>query len=169
MRIELRKPELNDAALVQNSAMGAFFLWLFCRYYQHYKKECPTLTITFLVLPLILHKSTVKLICSTQKASGIHLFAGKIQKKREAIFTIHERTLQLRSLTFDSLSIAEVAGLLEIDTKTATLIVRCDDSELDLPLLSDDLKKIHACCDKLAYWFAEVSEQQIAKTLMVDF
>lgn len=169
MRIELRTPELNDAALVQNSAMGAFFLWLFCRYYRKYKRESPSVTIGFLVLPLILHKATVKLICSTQKASGIHLFAGKIQKKKESIFTIHERTLQLRSLTFESLSVAEVAGLIEIDTKTATLIVRCDDSELDLPLLSDDLKKIHACCDKLAYWFSEVSDQQVAKTLMVDF
>ena len=169
MRIELRTPELNDAALVQNSALGAFFLWVFCRYYQQYKKESPTITISFLVLPLILHKATVTLICSTQKASGIHLFAGKIQKKKEAIFTIHERTLQLRSLTFESLSLAEDAGLIEIDVKTATLRVRCDGSEVDLPLLSDELKKIHACCDKLAFWFSEVSDQQIAKTLMVDF
>ena len=166
MRIELRTPELNDAALVQNSALGAFFLWVFCRYYQQYKKESPTITISFLVLPLILHKATVTLICSTQKASGIHLFAGKIQKKKEAIFTIHERTLQLRSLTFESLSVAEDAGLIEIDVKTATL---SDGSEVDLPLLSDELKKIHACCDKLAFWFSEVSDQQIAKTLMVDF
>ncbi|KGD77790.1 hypothetical protein ID11_05790 [Pantoea vagans] len=165
----MKTPELNDAALVQNSAMGAFFLWLFCRYYQQYKMEYPTVTISFLVLPLILHKATVKLICSTQKASGIHLFAGKIQKRREAIFTIHERTLQLRSLTFESLSVAEAAGLIEINAKAATLIARRDDSEIDLPLLSDDLKKIHACCDKLAYWFSEVSDQQIARTLMVDF
>lgn len=169
MRVELRTPMLNDAALVQNSTMGAFFLWLFCRYYQKYKKDSPTIIIVFLVLPLILHKETVKIISSTQKASGIHLFAGKIQKNREAIFTIHERTLQLRSLTFESLAVAEVSGLLEIDSETAKLIVRFDDSELDLPLFSDEMRNIHTCCDKLAYWFSEVSDQQLSKTLMVDF
>lgn len=165
----MRKPGLNDAALVQNSAMGAFFLWMFCRYYQKYNNQPPTMAIGFLVLPLILHKATVKIICSTQKASGIHLFAGKVQKKKEAIFTIHERTLQLRSLTFESLQIAEVAGLIDIDVKRAKLIARNVESELDIPVLSDELKKVHSCCDKLAYWFSEVSDQQIAKTLMVDF
>nr|WP_256137891.1 three component ABC system middle component [Serratia quinivorans] len=155
--------------MVQNSAMGAFFLWLFCRYYQQYKDGPPSITLAFLILPLILHKATVTLICSTQKSSGIHLFSGKIGKQKEALLAIHARALQLRPLTLESLGMAEAAGLIEIEARTAKLIFKNIQSEFTTSLLPDELKKLTTCCDKLAYWFSESSEQQIAKTLMVDF
>ena len=161
--------DLNDATLVQNSAMGAFFIWYFCFQYQKYKNESPSLILSFLLFPLILHKSTSKIICTTNKSSGIHLLAGKLGKQREILLSIHTRAFQLRSLTLESIGIAEVSGLLKIEMETASLIAQNKENKLFLPLLSDDLNKLKTCCDKLAYWFSEESEQQIMRTLMVDF
>lgn len=60
MRIELRTPELNDAALVQNSALGAFFYGYFVGIINNTRRSLQLLLSVFLFyrlfyIKLLLH------------------------------------------------------------------------------------------------------------------
>ena len=67
---------LNEAAIVQNPALGAFALWKFGLAYQARNGDRAVLPLAFLVLPLILHEETRQVVLSTQKSSGLTLFAA---------------------------------------------------------------------------------------------
>jgi len=117
----IQSGRLSEAALVQNEALGAYALWKFGLGYQDRDVQAVALPLAFLVLPLILHGPTLAMVLSTHKASGLHLFAGKLGDKREDLLAIHSRALALRRLTLESLVRAEQSGIIRIEPMTATI------------------------------------------------
>ena len=160
---------LSEAALVQNEALGAYALWKFGLGYQDRDVHAAALPLAFLVLPLVLHGPTLAMVLSTHKASGLHLFAGKLGDKREDLLTIHSRALALRRLTLDSLVRAEQSGIIRIDPMTATIWSNGLYSGLGMPTLPERIRRLGPACERIGYWFAGLTDQQVVQTLKVRF
>lgn len=167
---EISQPvRLSEAALVQNEALGAYALWKFGLGFRERDDRAATLPLAFLILPLVLHTPTFAMVLSTHKTSGLHLFAGKLGERREELLAIHGRALALRQLGLESLMRAEQSGLIRIDPTTATMRAIGPYDDMAIPVLSERIRRIGPACEKIGYWFAALSDQQVAHTLKVEF
>jgi hypothetical protein len=169
MREVARPLHISEAALVQNQALGAYALWKFCLGYQDREGLPAVLPLAFLVLPLILHSPTLAMVLSTHKSSGLHLFAGKLGDKREDLLAIHGRALALRRLTLDSLVCAEQSGLIRIEPTMATIWSINPSEDLRMPALPERIRRLGPACERIGYWFAGLTDQQVVHTLRVEF
>lgn len=160
---------LSEAALVQNQALGAYAIWRFGLGFQERNGQPVSLPLVFLLLPLILHAPTLAMVLSTQKASGLHLFAGKLGGRREDLLAVHGRAMALRQLTLESLMVAEQSRLVRIDSSAATIWAFSPHHELLVPTLPERIRRIAPASEKIGYWFSGLSEQQVAHTLKVGF
>ena len=164
-----RVARLGEAAIVQNEALGAYAIWRFILGFQERDEQAVPLPLAFLLLPLVLHAPTLAIVLSTQKASGLHLFAGKLGEQREDLIAVHGRALVLRQLTLGSLVLAEQSRLVRIEPSTATVRAFSPHDGLQAPALPERIRRIAPACEKIGYWFSVLSDQQVAHTLKVDF
>ncbi len=169
MREVARPGRLSETALVQNEALGAYALWKFGLGYQDRDGHPAALPLSFLVLPLILHSPTLATVLSTHKASGLHLFAGKLGDKREDLLAIHDRALALRQLTLESLVRAEQSGLIRIEPTTAMIWSYGPYDGLGEPALPERIRRFGPACERIGYWFAGLADHQVVHTLRVEF
>ncbi|MCK1403506.1 hypothetical protein IVB45_01915 [Bradyrhizobium sp. 4] len=160
---------LSEIEIVQNPALGAFVLWRFGLGYQSEDGRAPLLPLSFLVLPLLLHRPTLEVISSTYKTSGLALFAGKLGKERENLLAIHERALALRPLTFQSIGLGINQRLLTLDYENVTIRANTPDSSKGKPAIPERIKALTNGADKLGFWFSQLSFQQVASILVVQF
>jgi hypothetical protein len=166
---QLRSRQLNETAIVQNEALGAFAIWKCGLSYQERDGHPASLPLAFLVLPLVLHEPTLNTVLSTNKASGLHLFVGKLSEKREDLLVVHGRAMALRQLTLRSLMLGEQSDLLRIDPSTATLWANGLPEGQRSPTLPERIRRIAPACERLGHWFAGFSDQQVARALRVEF
>lgn len=164
-----RATRLSEAAIVQNEALGAYALWRFGLGFQERDGQAVTLPLAFLLLPLVFHAPTLAMVLGTQKTSGLYLFSGKLGEQREDLLAIHGRALALRQLTLSSLMVAEHSRLVRIEPSTATIRAFSPHHELQAPPLPERIRRIAPACEKIGYWFAGMSDQQVAHTLKVGF
>lgn len=169
MTADLRSPRLSEAEIVQNEALGAFALWRFGLSFQDREGYPATLPLAFLVLPLVLHGPTLSIVLSTHKASGLHLFVGKLGEKREDLLAVHGRAMSLRRLTLESLMLGEQSGLMRIEASTANVWANGLYEGRRAPVLPERIRRIAPACERLGHWFAGFSDQQVAHTLRVEF
>lgn len=160
---------LSEAAIVQNEALGAYAIWRFCLGFQEREEQPVILPLVFLLLPLVLHAPTLAMVLGTQKASGLHLLAGKLGAQREDLLAVHGRALALRQLTLRSLIVAEQSRLIHIEPSAATVRAFGLHPGLRVPVLPERIRKIFPACEKVGYWFSELTDQQIVNTLRVAF
>jgi hypothetical protein len=159
----------GELEIVQNPSLGAYALWLFTLGYQDEASMSAPLPMAFLVLPLVLHRSTLEAIGSTRKASGLALFAAKLAEQRENLLAVHERALVLRRLTLQSLGVGATARLLKINYHDASLRGYPLEPGLRKPPLPERLKDFGAAPEKLGYWFYKAGLAQIATALRIEF
>jgi len=159
----------NEIEMVQNPTIGAYAIWRFTQAYQDRDGTAPSVVLAFLILPIVLHKATRDVANSTQKASGLALFAGKLGEVRENLFAIHNRALEYRSLTLESIAVGEQAGLFSIDPNTATMAAFSSDEQLDIPKLPVKIKWLLPVSEKLGEWFSALTDEQVSRTLCVEF
>lgn len=167
-RTNLRR-HLSESAIVQNPTLGAYGLWKFGLSFQAQEGKQAILPLTFLVLPLVLHRPTLELIVSTQKGSGLALFAAKLGERREDLLAVHDRVLMLRRLTLQSIGFGVTAKLMSINYDEATIRSNSQDSLVKAPTLPERIKWLAGATDKLGHWFSTLTPNQIALTLKVDF
>ena len=164
-----RATHLTEAAIVQNEALGAYAIWRFGLGFQERDGQAVILPLTFLLLPLVLHAPTLAMVLGTHKASGLHLFAGKLGEQREDLLAVHGRALTLRQLTLSSLMVAEQSRLIRIEPGSATVRAFSVHHALQAPALPERIRRIAPACEKIGHWFAGLSDQQVAHTLKVAF
>ena len=162
--------ELGELEAVQNPAIGAFLMWHFALGYQEDGAESVPLPLAFLVLPILLHRATFDEVASTRKTSGLALFAAKFDKERETLMALHDRALQLRELSLQSIGVAATARLVRVNYAEAGMHAY----PLSLigakkPRLPERLKGFDLAAEKLGYWFSKLGLPQIASTLRIDF
>jgi len=160
---------LSELEAIQNPALGAYAIWRFSLAFQSEDGRAPSLPLAFLILPLLLHQSTREMIASTQKRSGLALFAAKLGEERERLLAVHERALALRPLTLRSIAMGVGSRLLTLDCAAATLRANTPDPGTPKPQLPERIRGFSSAADKLGYWFAKVGLHQSASTLMVSF
>lgn len=159
----------GDLALVQNPALGAYALWRFGLGFQADDETPASIALTFLVLPIVLHRDSLDHVMSTQRSSGLALFAAKLGKQSEDLLAIHERARILRTLTLQSIGMGLGSRLLTVNYDHAT--VRANETNLrpKRPAVPERLKDIGNGAEKLGEWFARLDVRQIAVLLRVEF
>ncbi len=160
---------LNETEIVQNPALGAYALWRFGLGYQSEDGRTPLLPLSFLVLPLLLHRPTLDVISSTLKPSGLTLFAAKLGKEREKLLAVHERALALRPLTLQSIGLGINQRLLTLDYTTTYIRANTPETSVRKAAVPERIRAFSGAADKVGFWFAQLSFQQIASILAVEF
>jgi len=160
---------LNELEIVQNPSLGAFALWRFGVGFQSESGVASPLPLGFLVLPLLLHQPTRKIIASTQRNSGLALFAAKLGEERENLLAVHERALALRRLSLQSIAMGANNRLLSVDYGAATLRANTADDVLKKPPLPERIRGFSNAAEKVGFWFSRLSLHQVASTLLVSF
>jgi len=158
---------------IQNPALGAMLLWRFAvGYAEGNKVSDPTpLPLLFVVLPMMMHEETARLIVSTHKSSGLRAFAGKFSDSRVAkndlLLAIHDRAIRMRRLTMESLRLALASKLLSVDFKRgAAVSLSSTTPMLGIPKSVQSMIKN---VEKLGYWCSEVSLYEVSNALKVGF
>lgn len=160
---------LNEIEIVQNPALGAYILWRFGLGYQSEDGRTPLLPLSFLVLPLLLHRPTLDVVSSTLKPSGLTLFAAKLGKERENLLAVHERALALRHLTLQSIGLGINQRLLTLDYTSATIRANTPETTVRKPAIPERIRTFSGAADKVGFWFSQLSFHQIASVLTVEF
>lgn len=163
------RPVLSELEIVQNPALGAYVLWLFGLGFQAEDDRSPVLPLHFLVLPLLLHRPTLDMVRSTQKGSGLSLFAAKLGEQQQNLLAVHERALTLRSLTLRSLAFAVNTQLVTVSYDDATVRSNSLDARFRKPVVPERIRGFSAAAEKLGYWFCKTGIAQVSSTLRVDF
>ena len=160
--VALSAPSLNEVEIVQNPALGAYAIWRFGLGFQSEDSRPAAFPLAFLVLPLVLHRPTLGMISSTQRASGLALFAAKLSHERENLLAVHERALALRRLTLQSIAMGIGERLLTLDYVSTTIRANTPDSTIRI-------RNFAGAADKVGYWCSKLSLHQVASTLAVEF
>jgi hypothetical protein len=158
---------LSEIEIVQNPALGAYAIWRFGLGFQSEDSRPAAFPLAFLVLPLVLHRPTLEIISSTQRASGLALFAAKLGQERENLLAVHERALVLRRLTLQSIGMGISDRLLTLDYLSAT--IRANEAGVRKPTLPERIRGFSGAAEKVGYWFSKLSLHQVASTLAVEF
>jgi hypothetical protein len=90
------RESLHEVEVIQNPALGAFLIWSAGSEYKSIQSESLPLHLSFLVLPLLLHRQTLNVINSTNKSSGLALLASKIGERKDDLLAVHTRAYILR-------------------------------------------------------------------------
>ncbi len=159
---------LNEAQLVQNTALGSVLIWLTVRaYWEAGDKGCP-LPFCFLVLPILFHHASRQAAETTSKSSPLAKFVEKFDGDRQELLALHPRMLAMRPLTLRSLQLAANRKLLVIDPETAEAKpVRL--SALPTRLQPERLRKMFRGAERLGVWMAPHPPSNIATALRVQF
>src|SRR5579871_1894535 len=159
---------LNELQIIQNPALGAYVIWRYGLSFQGEAGQPATLPLAFLVLPLLLHRSTLELIGSTRRVSGLALFAAKIGECRENLLAVHHRALALRRLSLQSIAVGVNCRLLTLNYAAVTLRANTHHPPINLTL-PERIRSFASAADKVGYWFSKLDPYQIASTLVVEF
>lgn len=163
------EPGQQDLALIQNPTLGAYALWRFGLGFQTENEIPAEFALTFLVLPIVLHRESLDHVVSTFPSSGLALFAAKLGKQSEDLLAVHERARILRPLTLQSIGMGVSGRLLTIDYAQAKVRANETSHKPKRPPVPNRLKDIGSGAEKLGLWFSRLEARQIAVLLRVEF
>ncbi|WP_261323374.1 three component ABC system middle component [Burkholderia anthina] len=126
-----------------------------------------TVPLSFLVLPVVLHRATAELLRRTRQSSGLRAFATKFGdsqvSKQDLLLQVHERAVRWRELTLQSVELAAAGHLVQLshDGEVSPL------SRTRARGLPDDVKQLMADAEKLGAWCGQLTLHEITTTLKV--
>ncbi len=155
---------IKEYSIVQNYALGALALWNFS--YEFYKnsenKQGPTLPLLMLVLPMVLHKETVLSIYTRQKEGG---FYRAITENKIIQVGLQQRMEAMSEKTLRSLNLAFASDILGYNKSNTQIIPK--QKPPSASMYNDETNKIIRASQRLGYWFAELSLEQICLYLKI--
>lgn len=163
----------QETERVQNPALGSMVLWRFTAGYERGsgKGMATPIPLLFLVLPIIFHEETARLLKGTQERSGLRYFAGKFSSSAvsasDLLLAIQKRALDMRQLTTESLAIALSSGLISIYCDTGRAVpLSSSPVRAGIPSSVNAMLK---SAEKLGVWYSQISLHEISFILKVDF
>jgi|SRR6185437_12775850 len=159
------KARPSELDIVYNPSLGAYLIWRTCAGFFGEAGLGMPVPFAFLALPLALHFQTRRIAASTNKASGLSLFAAKLGMHQEDLLAVHERALALRELTLASIAVATASELIAINSESALLLP----FEARLPKQPEVVVKTGVVCEKFGVWFARIPAEQVASILRMSF
>ena len=159
---------LNEAQLVQNTALGAVLIWLFVRSYNSKADHSCPLPLCFTILPILFHHATCKEAIGTSPASSLFKFVEKFDSKRELLLSIHDRMIALRPLSLRSIQLACSRDLLSVATKDA-IVLHLRSTALPPAYQPERLRTMLRAAEKLGIWYAPHPISNVSSNLRVYF
>ncbi len=163
----------REVQYVQNPALGAILLWRFVVGYERGSGSAnpSPIPLLFIVLPVILHEETAQFVSSTREASGLRAFAGKFAESKaskiDVLLTIHNRSVEMRRLTLDSLTIATTSGLISLDySRAAAISLSSCPARAGIP---PSVRSMLKSAEKLGVWCSTISLHEVSVILKVGF
>lgn len=162
----------REVRFTQNPALGATLQWRFaCGYSASHPTSAHTpLPLLFLVVPIMLHETTLSFIAGTQRASGLRACVAKFSEassvKQDVLFAIHDRVRQWRDVSLESLRMALVARLLHLNLNGTVLPLS------ETPPLSGippTIRKLHRESEKLGCWCGQLTMHELSNLLRLRF
>ena len=158
---------LSEIEIVQNTALAATMIWRCGLGYQDESGSSPMpFHLSFLVLPVCMHKDTLDHVLSTQKRSGLSMFAAKVAQNREDLLAVHLRALAFRDLTLASVGVGIRTKFLSVDYRSAQLRSNTHPAPKNLP---ERIKPHIQGAERFGAWCGRLPLEQIGTTLQVDF
>lgn len=157
----------DEIGIIHNAALGAYALWRFGVGHQDECGSPPLVRLSFLVLPIVLHKPTLRHVESTRAGSGLALFAAKLGQERENLLAIHTRALAMRGLSLEAIGVAAATGLATLDHAEAR--IRSNTIGILRPDVPVRVRPIASSAEKLGRWFAMAGPTQVGMHLAVQF
>lgn len=155
---------ISSIEAVQNPALGGVMMWAFGRGYQEeVLGVLPPLHLSFLVLPIALHRPTLDIVSTTYQSSGLGKFVEKFARQREDLMAIHTRALLMRRLSLEALSTGVAAGLLTVIYDDG--LIRANDVKIRRP--TERIKPYVAGAEKLGRWMARLPPANVFSLLHV--
>ena len=162
----------DEVRQVQNPALGAMLLWRFTAAYTQTRADAghPPLPLLFLVLPLVLHSETLEVLSSTQRLSGLRLFADKFQsplRKSDVLLSLHDRAIAMRPLSLESLRFAIHHRLVALDPATGqALALTTTPARFRVPA---SVRELAVNAEKVGGWFGLLTLHEVSAILKVRF
>lgn len=161
----MSEASISSIEAVQNSAMGAVMVWSFGRGYQEeVLGALPLFHLSFLVMPIILHRPTLEIVSGTNQSSGLGKFIEKFRRQREDLMAINERAISMRKLTLEAISTGVASGLLSVMYEDG--LIRAN--EVRVRRSTERIKPYTAGAEKLGRWMARVPPPSIFSLLHVS-
>lgn len=162
----MASPILTETEVVQNSALSATMIW---RCGIGYQAEADGRTmdmhVAFLVLPLCLHAPTLGKLLSTQRRSGLSLFAAKLADDREELLSVYVRTLSYRALSLEAIGIGVQARLLSVDYTSGR--IRCIAGGLPSGI-PERIRPLCRGAERLGNWCSRLTLEEITTKLRIE-
>lgn len=156
---------------IQNPALGAYLIANFSLGYMKESQNMPPMPLLFLVLPIMYKKELVDFISSTQKKSGLHIFADKFTEKKncknDLILQIQKNSQQYKLMTLEAIGIG-VAGKL-IDVQKDAYVLPREDNINSFKFKSKELNEMRKASEKLGIWCSRLTLMEISQILKVRF
>jgi|SRR5579859_3546897 len=163
----------RETRAIQNPALGATLIAAAARGYSeasgvHAGMPVP---LAFLVLPIVLHAATHRLVAGTLKKSGLRYFADKFGQSKNAqsdlLLAIQRRALAMRPTTFEALDVMLHSGIAVLDYKKAELSPTDTFSKVLNAIQAE--RELYAESEKLGHWFGLLSPFELTTILKVAF
>lgn len=157
---------IKEHDIIQNVGIGAFALHKFtCSYFAAKQNTSgPSLAVTMPVLPILFHKKTLAAIYRRNMEGGLF---NALSDCRELPVGLQERIENMSEQTFKSINVAFSSGLITYDREMAQLFPV--DKQVKVGQYNSDIKTIIKGADRLGYWFAGISFEQLCILLKINF
>jgi hypothetical protein len=163
----------KEAKNNQNPALGSLLLWRFAVGYAEGSgtQNSTPFPLLFTVLPIVFHESSLTILGSTLKASGLRAFASKFsttaESKSDLLLSIHTWSLASRALTKASIKNALAANLLGLFPKEGAVVALSETTPQSK--MAKSIQNLMKQTEKLGYWCGGVSMHEISAILKIGF
>lgn len=165
-------PLSHDVYEVQNPALCAVLQWRFAIGYQDQRQDSagPPIHLAFLVVPLVLHPDSQRLLLSTRRSSGLRMFTQKFslasENRGDVLLAVQHRTELFRDVSLRGIQLAVATGLLTIRTESALLLpLSKTKPRSSLP----NVRALLNTSERLGGWMGELTLREVAFILKVRF
>jgi hypothetical protein len=158
--------QTTEYQLIQNPALGAVCLWLFARRFwlAKDKVEGPSLILGTVVLPVVFHQETVRLLCRRHYDGG--LLSARTDDRTLGT-GLQQRISDMLPQTFSSLNFAFASELLGYSPTTGTItLLRETKLHKAIPV---DQAEMFWTAERLGFWFATLPVEQVCSHLRISF
>lgn len=156
---------ISEYDIIQNPLIGALALHKFtCSYYEvNQNLKGPPLSLAMPLLPLVYNKDVLQALFKRRKEAGL---SNALAEFRHLPAGLQERMQSMSEQTFQALNIAFASKLITYDNDKNEIIPI--EKKVKIGQYNSDIKHIVQAADRIGYWFATLSVEQLCIFLKIN-
>lgn len=163
----------KEAWLVNNPALGSYLLWTLTLESFNRTKRPVHPSKLFCLFPFVYYSDTRGILSSTGIVSNLHAFISKFSTTKscstDIALSIHYRIDEQKEKTLEAIITALDSGLLILDTESGLITPNTRLKPQKRSELNDSSLELYDCARKLGRWLADLSPEDIKRTIKVVF